>query len=595
MNNTVNANHTKLKGHSVLIIDDDPFTLRALSDYLERIGLETLVARDGRSGLEKACYARPDLILLDVRLPGIDGFEICSCLKAEDATSDIPVIFMTALSQTEHKIKGFMAGGVDYITKPLQFEEVLARVATHMQLDDLRQSLKRQVRDRTAQLTSANQKLQQEIAQHERTSAALKESEARYRCLFEESPISLWEEDFSKVRNYFNDLRASGTTDFRNYFDTHPDAVAHCAALVKVVDVNKATLESMEADNKAPLKQGLADLFTEQSLAVFKEELVTLAHGGVQFQSEAVHRTLSGAVTHVILCLRVAPGYEDSLEKIMISLLDITDRKKAEEKLARQKKYLEKQTKKLVRAKEEAQAANQAKARFLTKISHEFRTPLNPIIGFAQLLKRQPNLTPDQHDQIEDIQASGEHLLALIEDIINFCEQDDLPTKLPADEVDLAQMLEALKTKWADKAAQKSLSFNYEESGAIPKHVRGHQGKLEQVLDKLLHNAVKFTCQGSITLRVLSADTQAEQADQSDRPGACPLEFQVADTGCGISEDKLATIFDSFTQAPPESQLTEGMGLGLAICYQLVKQMNGRIAVKSHPGEGSLFMVAFNF
>jgi signal transduction histidine kinase len=160
MENHLEPDHAELKGHCVLIIDDDPANLGAISGYLGHIGIEVLVARDGPSGLEKARYARPDLILLDVRMPGANGFEICNCLKADQGTKEIPVIFMTALTETEHKVQGFKAGGVDYITKPLQFEEVLARVATHLQLSDLRKRLEQKVRQRTCELEASNKELE---------------------------------------------------------------------------------------------------------------------------------------------------------------------------------------------------------------------------------------------------------------------------------------------------------------------------------------------------------------------------------------------------------------------------------------------------
>jgi signal transduction histidine kinase len=161
MGNHFELNHAVLKEQCVLIIDDDPANLGAISGYLGHMGLEVLVARDGASGLEKARYARPDLILLDVRMPGADGFEICKSLKAEQSTREIPVIFMTALAKTEHKVKGFKAGGVDYITKPLQFEEVLARVTTHLQCNDLRKRLDQKVKQRTAELEASNKELEE--------------------------------------------------------------------------------------------------------------------------------------------------------------------------------------------------------------------------------------------------------------------------------------------------------------------------------------------------------------------------------------------------------------------------------------------------
>lgn len=134
----------------VLIIDDNPTNLGVIADYLEDYGFTILVARDGESGLEKAQYAQPDIILLDVMMPGIDGFETCCRLKENDLTNNIPVIFMTALTEAEHKVKAFEAGAVDYVTKPLHQEEVLARVNTHLKIQEL-----------TDNLLTANQQLTQ--------------------------------------------------------------------------------------------------------------------------------------------------------------------------------------------------------------------------------------------------------------------------------------------------------------------------------------------------------------------------------------------------------------------------------------------------
>jgi len=126
---------------SILIVDDTPNNIAVLVDYLSDTHFKVLVARDGESAIAQAKYAQPDLILLDVLMPGIDGFETCARLKNDHALKDIPVIFMTALSETVDKVKGFNAGAADYITKPLQHEEVLARINTHLALRRLQKSL----------------------------------------------------------------------------------------------------------------------------------------------------------------------------------------------------------------------------------------------------------------------------------------------------------------------------------------------------------------------------------------------------------------------------------------------------------------------
>jgi signal transduction histidine kinase len=128
---------------TILTIDDQPANLRLLTEGLEREGYQVVVALDGEEGIERAEYVRPDLILLDVQMPGIDGFETCRRLKARASTAHIPVVFMTALTETPDKLAGFAAGGVDYLTKPADGAEVTARIRTHLQLDRLRKELQR--------------------------------------------------------------------------------------------------------------------------------------------------------------------------------------------------------------------------------------------------------------------------------------------------------------------------------------------------------------------------------------------------------------------------------------------------------------------
>ncbi|PSB21961.1 hybrid sensor histidine kinase/response regulator [Phormidesmis priestleyi ULC007] len=173
----------ELKNESqiVLIVDDNPINLEVLSEALTRAGLQVAVALDGESAIEQVQYHLPALILLDVMMPGIDGFETCRRLKANPLTNEIPIIFMTALSETESKVKGLSVGAVDYITKPFQQEEVLARVRVHLQLNYLNQkleaqnillqhfneSLEQKVQERTADLQQA----QAQLIQQEKLSA----------------------------------------------------------------------------------------------------------------------------------------------------------------------------------------------------------------------------------------------------------------------------------------------------------------------------------------------------------------------------------------------------------------------------------------
>ncbi len=168
-----------LSDHVILVIDDDPNSLEIVSGFLEESRFSVLVAEDGESGLERAEYAAPDLILLDIMMPGIDGYETCRRLKERERTRDIPVIIMTALTDVEHKVRGFAAGAVDYVTKPVQREEVMARVGVHLHIRDLTSGLKKanelleqRIRERTAELRENNEKLAMELAERKRAEEA---------------------------------------------------------------------------------------------------------------------------------------------------------------------------------------------------------------------------------------------------------------------------------------------------------------------------------------------------------------------------------------------------------------------------------------
>jgi DNA-binding response OmpR family regulator len=160
---------------TLLVIDDNPSNLSVLVNYLAEHGFHVMVARDGEMGLRLAQLHSPDLIILDVFLPGIDGFEVCRRVKADERIQDIPVLFMTVATRTEDKLRGFEAGGVDFITKPFHHQEVLVRVTTHLrsrrltrELEAAKEDLERRVTERTAELTRANTKLEEEIAERRR-------------------------------------------------------------------------------------------------------------------------------------------------------------------------------------------------------------------------------------------------------------------------------------------------------------------------------------------------------------------------------------------------------------------------------------------
>jgi DNA-binding response OmpR family regulator len=173
---------------TILIVDDSPTNLGVLFDYLRNSGFKVLVAEDGEGALQRADYARPDIILLDVLMPGLDGFETCRRLKENKETKNIPVIFMTALSDTVDKLKGFEAGAVDYVTKPVEVAEVLARIRTHLTLRNLQKQL--QIANDT--LTEKLQELDRTNVELQRRNTELQEALNTIRTLSGFVPICAW-------------------------------------------------------------------------------------------------------------------------------------------------------------------------------------------------------------------------------------------------------------------------------------------------------------------------------------------------------------------------------------------------------------------
>lgn len=247
----------------------------------------------------------------------------------------------------------------------------------------------------------------------------------------------------------------------------------------------------------------------------------------------------------------------------------------------------------LYRAKQAAEAANKAKSEFLANMSHEFRTPLNGILGYAQILKRDPDLTPKQHEEIDIMQRSGEHLLTLLNDILDISKIEAGKLTIEPAIFHLSESLGVIVEMMRLRAYQKNIQFSYDEDAALPSAVYGDEKRLRQVLLNLLGNAVKFTEHGGVTLRVSKLETRNSTSEHSSPPSDfqsfVSIRFEVRDTGVGIPADQIEQIFLPFEQVKTPRMVSEGTGLGLTISRRLVRMMGGELAVSSCLGHGSTF------
>ncbi len=398
-----------------------------------------------------------------------------------------------------------------------------------------------------------------DITERKRSEQALRGREAHYRALFEDSPISLWEEDFSAVKSYIDQLQKAGITDFRTYFEQHPEIVEQCAALVKVVRVNKATVELYNAGSEEELHRELGKFFTQETYAMFREQLLAIAEGRTMLQQETLNVTLTGEYINSEMRWAVVPGHEDTFSKVIISVINITERKRAEEKL--------KQT------MAELQRSNIELEHFAYVASHELRQPLVIIDTHLEVLahRYKGKLDADADAFIARTLQGIDRMQETIKDLLDYSHINARETVLaPTDcEIVLQKVLENLHT------------VIEEQHVVITRHplptIMANESQLIQVFHNLMANAIKFR-QSDVTPHIIiSVEQQGAE-----------WIFSIQDNGIGLDPQHVERIFVIFERLHSRKKYP-GTGIGLAICKKIIERHDGRIWVESQLGTGSTF------
>jgi PAS domain S-box-containing protein len=439
---------------------------------------------------------------------------------------------------------GHTSAELDVCLDPSHREQVLQHITNHHSVREIESTLRTRSGDLKTILCSADVidldgephliSIVQDITDRKKVEEALRRSEEKFAKFFHSNP---------------NPITISRVSD-------------GC-----FVDANGGAIAFLEADWDEVIGKTSYELQIWVDLQDREQILEILQARQAVRGQECRLRTRSGAIRTVLYSAELI---EMGGQICLISTLnDISDRRQAEEDLQR--------------AKVQAEEANRAKSLFFSKMSHELRTPLNAILGFAQVLNLDESLCSRQKEQLDIISRSGEHLLEMINEVLDIAKIEAGRVEVNVSLFDLHRCLETLKAMFALKAAGKGVSLLLDKAEDVPQFIKTDEGKLRQILMNLLSNAVKFTEIGYVLLRVRIENHSGSASAQT------MLCFDIEDTGSGIALSELDEIFDAFVQSKLNHTPYVGTGLGLTICREFVRLLGGEISVSSTLGKGTLF------
>ncbi len=550
---------------TILVVEDSKTQAMILQDILQKQGYDVLVCHDGNEAMDILVHRTPDLIVSDIVMPNMDGFELCRRIRSNARFRQMPVALLTSLSDPGDVLKALISGADFFLTKPYDEKRLIQRIRTILESFHQRRSKgtgdeaeiflggksyhidasKQQIVDllfstyenatiKNAELEHLNReltflkyKLEQDIQRRKLTEEKLQESERRLQLVLDsiQTGVLIIEADTCRIA------------------DANPYAVHLLgASKEEVIGASCDRYVCNMSKDSCPARNA-------SRYPVESEQYLTTAHG-----------------TRIPVLKKVSPITLRQKDYFLETFIDITEQVRAKEEI--------------YKAKIAAENASRAKSEFLANTSHELRTPMNGIIGMSSLLL-DTELSPEQRDYVETIQNSAESLLTIINDILDFSKIEAGKMDLEIIDFDLRITIEEVVDLLRVKAVEKGILFRASVHHEVPSALKGDPGRLRQVLINLAGNAIKFTESGHVFIEVRSE----RETDRS-----VELRFEVIDTGIGIPEDKRDLLFQSFSQVDASTtRKYGGTGLGLAISKRIVEMMGGTIGVESTFGEGSTF------
>ena len=560
----------------ILIVDDERHNRQVLEAMLgsEEFLLQT--AASGEEALTMVAEQPPDLILLDIMMPGMDGYQVVSRIKGDLATKNIPVIMVTALDDRNARLLGLSAGAEDFLSKPVDPAELCVRVRNLLRLkrygdyhDKYSQMLEGEVASRTADLAAIaihNTQLYEQAQRNLKRIQALREIETAINSTLDLGAVLnvLLEKIEIFLPHYASTVRLhdgrTGDLDLvasrniareewkKHLSHPHESYTSAVFQSLKPLAIRNIKTDRRVLDHGFLLEQGLISLLAVPLVA--KETAV-----GVLTLYGREERDFTGEEIEFLSAIACQAA-------IAINNSQLYDQTK------RQAEVLER--------------SKRVKNEFLSVMSHELRTPLSIIMGYTALIRdgMLGAVNDEQADALKKVLGRADEQLHMINDLMQATQIESRSMTVERLPVNLKEMMDSLKQDYEMCAGKASMTIVWDYP-AGPVEITTDGAKLKQVLQNLINNAIKFTDDGTVTVsaRVENLDSRR-------------IVCKVTDTGVGIPTDRLPVIFDKFYQVDSsETRLHGGVGLGLFIVKKFVALMGGAVAVESQLGKGSIFIV----
>ncbi len=406
-----------------------------------------------------------------------------------------------------------------------------------------------------------------------RAERALREREGEFKSLFENNPISCWLEDFSAVKNYFDELRADGVSDLKDHFNEQPNAVIKCSQMVKIKDVNQATLVLHKAKNKEELFQGLEKTFTPESLIVFQKELIDMWNGKTETAYDAIVKTLDNELRYITMSYKIAPGHEESLDNVLVTLINNTGQKKEEEEKRNLTVQLQHSQK------------MEAIGTLAGGIAHDFNNILGAIIGYTEMARDDSPHDSQAAKDLDKVLEASTRATDLVKQILSFSRQDET-------EFILLQPANVLnKTITMLRPTLPSTIEITQDIDSATNLIFADPTQIHQILMNLCTNAFHAMEEtgGNLDISLKEIDLCREDiAHELHADTGTFIQLSVSDSGPGMTQEVKDKIFDPYFTT---KGVGKGTGMGLSIVHGIIKSYGGFITLSSEPGKGTSFHI----